>query len=1433
MAPSRRKGGGRAAAAAARRQWKVGDLVLAKVKGFPAWPATVSDPEKWGYSADWKKVHVYFFGTQQITFTMEPKENAWLLEVSWLRSMECIMPRIAGFIVSYVLAFCNPADVEEFTEEKKESLLAKRHGKGADFVRAVHEIIESYEKLKKQDQVVVNSGDEVTMTNAGESVGDVALKGQIETPAVMLNESSLTVEGAVPVTQVDVLYDRETSSEEPIDNLIVVKKTVVNTFSAKERLGVVQPRSSASQTRGPCRSRSSSRVNISRFQKFMLPSGNGSKVAGDVAAMILQDGYVRRSERIRKSPDVSEGDDRDSPAFLSNVNIEENSSEIATVDSNTFNVTEGSTIDSGCELLHPESVVVCCKREVELAQVLDFQTKKKRKPNRKRVINDAPEITGRLNNEAGSEIESHISGHVSPNSHEKFNEMYFKENGDEHLPLVKRARVRMGRPEEHDNSIQSKERVLEVSNNFSGQVSTSLNCEEDGPADKNSFMVREGTDNSSLQNKCPPSSVDMPQLWEVKKNQQFGCSVDGEAALPPSKRLHRALEAMSANAAEDGQTEAPSAMKTLTNECCFPPTTDSQHTSTQNKAWNGFQLLNLEFLCGKASQDVASDYSISSGPEVPKENEKSFVEVAICDGPARRSSSPEHELCKDIHVDDAEHSSGKTTEVGVAQSPKPLSCDLEKKHAYLECNQGSLAQMSPSKDECINENSELSNHKAEKPVNELDPSEHSGMSSDPVEIGEGSPQNGSTFLPCSTEGNCSGTTELWKPRHVNNQINQMCEAVKDIKPLQRDSNDIPTSTSVEVIVAVTVGPPHRSCSSSISDNHLVDKDVSGVRSSSPTDALDSSARMSPPSTICNMSKSDSNSILESNVCYSPDVQLQHAKSKNVGKWSNKAEATAVLGSFEALLGTLKRTKESIGRATRIAIDCAKFGIAVKVVEILARNLESESSLHRRVDLFFLVDSIMQCSRGLKGDISDTYPSAIQAVLPRLLLAAAPPGSSSRENRRQCLKVLKLWLARRILPDSIIRRHIRDLESVSCSSSTGAFSRRPLRTERPFDDPIRQMEGMLVDEYGSNSSFQLPGFCMPPMLKDGDEGSDSDDGSFEAVTPEHNSENHEGQERIPVQVTIEKHSHILEDVDGELEMEDVAPTCEAEMSSTSNAGINIQTQFEGHFPLCIAPPLPRDVPPLFPPLPSSPPPPPPPPPPALPPLPPIPDPMPNGLDSKLYMNIRANLHQSMVQQPAAPRINLIRSDAICYQARDCRDLQMQTQIPDASGSCSHPPIQPVSSAQQTDGATFSNKAYHLRPPPQPAPSNQFSYVQADQRMQTLREAQPPSYPNRPHFVQNTDCGNFYSDHDRMKLDPHELRDSWRFSGPSFSGTSYSDPARGSYPPAPFSSPPCEPPLPNHRWGFYNQAMNHREFLPHRPPEGPIPVAIRAPAYWQPR
>ena len=120
-----------------------------------------------------------------------------------------------------------------------------------------------------------------------------------------------------------------------------------------------------------------------------------------------------------------------------------------------------------------------------------------------------------------------------------------------------------------------------------------------------------------------------------------------------------------------------------------------------------------------------------------------------------------------------------------------------------------------------------------------------------------------------------------------------------------------------------------------------------------------------------------------------------------------------------------------------------------------------------------------------------------------------------------------------------------------------------------------------------------------MLKDEDGGSDSDDGSFEAVTPEHTSQACDEPETVRV---MEKHRHILEDVDGELEMEDVAPPCEVEMSSSNSIVVNaieaVHNKFAQHFPPRMPPPLPQDVPPSCPPLPSSPPPQPPPLPPSF-------------------------------------------------------------------------------------------------------------------------------------------------------------------------------------------------------------------------------------------
>lgn len=48
----------------------------------------------------------------------------------------------------YCSALCSYTDLEAFTEEKKRSLLSKRHGKGADFLRAVNEIVEAFDSSK-------------------------------------------------------------------------------------------------------------------------------------------------------------------------------------------------------------------------------------------------------------------------------------------------------------------------------------------------------------------------------------------------------------------------------------------------------------------------------------------------------------------------------------------------------------------------------------------------------------------------------------------------------------------------------------------------------------------------------------------------------------------------------------------------------------------------------------------------------------------------------------------------------------------------------------------------------------------------------------------------------------------------------------------------------------------------------------------------------------------------------------------------------------------------------------------------------------------------------------------------------------------------------------------------------------------------------------
>ncbi|KAK9067643.1 hypothetical protein SSX86_011754 [Deinandra increscens subsp. villosa] len=1277
-------------------------------------------------------------------------------------------------------AFCNPADVEAFTEEKKESILNKRHGKGADFLRAAREIVDSFEELKKQEQAnnIIKINGQTASTNVVKSEECVASSGSKDEAVTPTVDSSPKCPDSVELNGESATLleqDDKIMSEWHNGSSAVKKAPLPTTYSRKKYTGT--------QILSARRSRSSVREDV-------LNNGNSLSLS--------RDRPQKRTKRVRTSSGSF-----DRPAL--NASPDENGSEIVTLDCDTKNLNEGNYVQSGV------NKVIENEYDLQLSKTLEFQNKavinkKKRKPSRKREFHDKLEKMNKTEPVQSSDIETPT-------------EKYFKENGDEHLPLVKRARVRMGRTTEPVNK--------------PGHDFVALNNAEN--------TVMEELDPCITLHKC---SVNKPPLLEANSNKHFGI-VDDEAALPPSKRLHRALEAMSANEAEDKQSSpgGPSTMKTIING----------------------------ILESKETDDCNIKLSIPV--------KQTIDEIGLCGQPSK-TSSPEH---KSVEIADGkdfvtlDSSTEVDKPVACPESPKPLSGDVEKKEPSPEFKKslsdvsghgvssvpvlsnleigvvshddGKDSAMLDSFAEAVEtvacpESLELASDGVEKIKSsdfKTDPSNvcESGVSSDTI---SSNLENGvvshddNTLVRSSPQKSCDIVDHPVQDYAKYNAI------VEDAEVPKNSTMEVDDSPYLITVKELTVEQgPELFRSTHVFEDNTSDKSVSGTRTPFLlTDPLGSTdvSRASPPNntSICHtISTSCNGSLLENSGGSSPNVNDKTKHTDN--KWSTISEANAALTSFEASLGALTRTKKSIDRATRIAIDCAKFGMAVKVVETIAHSLEVESSLHKRVDLFFLVDSIAQCSRGLRGDVSGLYPSAIQAVLPRLLLAAAPPGNSGIENRRQCLKVLKLWQERKILPEPMIRHHIRELDSLNNLSSRISNSRRPFRNERAFDDPIREVEGMLVDEYGSNSSIQLSGFCMPTMLKDEKQESDSDAEGFEAVTPERDPETCDECDKVPTPAA-EKHTHVLEDVDGELEMEDLAPTCEDE--STVTAHVEKSAGAPHKFPQHL-PPLPTELPPSSPPLPDSPPPhaslPPPPPPPQaslpLPPPPPapLPPPLPVTLlppppppvsitpPSSTSLPTPLPLHETMGNFPNAKLYVASQNgnDKAPQSAAAPSVHYHPSEEPESSNSCSfgvpRPPVQATNNV-------------HLRPP-HPAPSSQFSYFQSDQ---SCREIPPPSYPGRFHFVNSTDTGNFHSDHDRMHVPPQD--DGWRYPPPPFSGPCHPDAPRGMYPPNMYAGPPCEPPMSGNTWHYPLKHPNPRDMAPHRPyPEAS--VHTRGPNFWRPR
>lgn len=515
--------------------------------------------------------------------------------------------------VLFYRAFCNPLDVEAFTEEKKQILLVKRQGKGADFVRAVQEIIDIYEKSKKQEQF--DSDAEVTAANFGnamESSPNLHLKEILEAPAEIsdmqakpsiikeksnCNEINLTGKEARVPTQVEGLLVKP-EAKDMVPEGRAKDQPVLCTYSLRKKSGGSHTNGSIPTTRVPPvrRSRSLPRAEAPGLENISLSCKDSEKSFVSISSNSAQDASSWKSRWTRRTLDISKGDDKDTTTFVQDGSIENSGSEISSMESESTSFDDGSAAYSSLKQ-EQETVVDCVEGKVELRKGLDLQInaalKKKRKPNKKRVIHEAAEPICNADNEAVTNIVN-SAGQNSESTFARTVESCPKDDGDRHLPLLKRARVRMGKllPKEDENTsiTCSEEKVLKVvpessldlnHNSFYKErvlkvveVDTSMhdknglsNLEEENSAKGNLHaslnslslnndpvspcIKRETSDGVSISEDCTEYSDQRTSLLKLVKNQSCVSSVDGEAALPPSKHLHCALEAMYENATQE------------------------------------------------------------------------------------------------------------------------------------------------------------------------------------------------------------------------------------------------------------------------------------------------------------------------------------------------------------------------------------------------------------------------------------------------------------------------------------------------------------------------------------------------------------------------------------------------------------------------------------------------------------------------------------------------------------------------------------------------------------------------------------------------------------------------------------------------------------------------------------------------------------------
>lgn len=1111
------------------REPQLGDLVLAKIKGYPHWPAKISRPEDFNQQPQQKKFFVHFYGTNEI-----------------------------GFV--------SLADLQEFTEEAKNDLLDRaptikvKRKYVQPFIDAVEQICKAYDKLPKSSEAaaealpdqcqnntehLVKSPDDggLGRTEGDSSTGDSNTSGKgsgteedVKDGGHERGDHSLTVSQK----KTSLLQD----PNNPKTKKPVASKSALDTFLEQDH----SPTPICAETK-------TERVKNDKQscppEDLVLDPNLEVVCALEVPKNSKANKVLRNAEKKEnKHADVGSSTGRTAPVVASDV-VLNMSADRETREFKKSKVMRKKSLDTGSE-----------------------------ESDHNKIVHGKPDklLTGKSSAMFSSKKKS------LPGSGQR------KIDSNADIRLAKKPRL-MDRVVEADNTVAKNEKSLTIS------------------YEKHTSLKHEGsTTTETGKNMIPKTGISADRARE------------SESAVSPISRLHSevlapasgsAIQSAAADSAKKGSSLKEDASrvdrqlaKPKRRACRFDDDEDggqrtplhrtsAQSTSThivpvEKAGTRGNFLSHVGNIPVKKSGPAREEKS-SSARMSPVKHETFFS------SPSQDKTLARHQIMGRRSIPGSADSAGMGNKVNrvdrksSGQTKMPTSSEAKKLHS-----------ISSKQLHITSGNSHSRNYHASEKNSFLPKSEEARAKSKPAE------HKASTALSAE---------QTWKWDHLKeDRPNSVDKAGSEPNP---DS-----VKSIKHLIAAAqarrnlMASAHGHFDGSLTDNGGSASAPYGFPGLSPNPVF----RIPSPPRIAFPESPGQRIVVKSPM----ELDHEHGKSPKPrqasGSPSGVTDAAIARDALEGMIETLSRTKDSIGRATRHAIECSKYGIAAEIVELLVQKLESEPNLHRRIDLLFLVDSITQCSHSQRGVAGASYVPTVQAALPRLLGAAAPPGAGARENRRQCLKVLRLWLERKIMPEDILRRHMGDIEVPNDGTNASFTLKRPSRAERSVDDPIREMDDMLVDEYGSNADFGLSGI-LSRVFED-DEDFPRDNGSSPFVSPPIENDIIQETEDSIAQTSVKEHIIRPENVPtdaategalefvGDKQQTDVA----VEQYSNQEPGPELAFMDQNELPPLPdgPPPLPSDSPPPPPPLPPSPPPAtPPPPPPLSPASPPPPPPLPSG------------------------------------------------------------------------------------------------------------------------------------------------------------------------------------------------------------------------------